>query len=68
MTSHQRGYVIFVAALGMMASLLAPEVAGLPYWTAALQPAFVGKALAHFAVVSAAFAGGRIIPTSKDKP
>lgn len=65
MTNHQRGYVIFIAALGMMASLLAPEVAGLPSWSAALSPAFCGKALAHFAVVSAAFAGGRIIPTKE---
>jgi len=68
MTRHQRGYALFVTALGMMAGLLAPEVSGLPSWSAVLAPAFVGKALAHFAVVTGAFAAGKIIPTSKEKP
>lgn len=67
MTKHQRGYAIFIAALGMMAGLLAPEVAALSSWDAALAPPFVGKVLVHFGVVSAAFAGGRIIPTSKER-
>lgn len=67
MTRHQRGYALFVTALGMLAGLLAPEVSALPSWAAAVGPAFVGKTLAHFAVVSAAFAGGRIIPTSKER-
>lgn len=66
MTDHQRGYMIFVATLGMMAGLLAPEVANLSEWNDMLTPAFIGKALAHFAVVSAAFAAGKIIPTRED--
>ena len=67
MTRHQRGYVIFLTALGMMAGLLAPEVSALTSWGAALAPSFVGKVLAHFGVVAAAFAGGRIIPTAKER-
>lgn len=66
MTPHRRGYVIFLTAIGMMAGLLAPEVSALPSWSAAAAPAFVGKVLMHFGALSAAFAGGRIIPTSKE--
>ena len=67
MTSHQRGYALFLAALGALAGLLAPEVSSLSSWSAALSPAFVGKVLLHFSVVVVAFGGGRIIPTSKER-
>lgn len=63
MTEHTKGHMLFLAALGMMASLLAPEVSALPSWDAALSTAFGGKALAHFGAVVAAFVAGKIIPT-----
>jgi len=68
MNRHQTGYAILVAALGMVLGLLAPEVSALSSWSAVSTPAFIGKAMAHVAVVVAAFVGGKIIPTSKDTP
>lgn len=64
MTQHATGWAVFAAAIGMMAGLLSPEVSSLSSWGAALAPAFVGKALAHFGVVIAAFVGGKLIPTA----
>lgn len=63
MTDHAKGYTVFIAALGLMAGLLSPEISGLPSWSAALAPAFVGKVLMHFGVVVTAFIGGKLIPT-----
>ncbi len=63
MTDHAKGWTVFLAALGMMAALLAPEVSALSTWGSVLQPAFVGKVLVHFGAVIAAFVGGKIIPT-----
>ncbi len=56
------GWVILIAALGMMAGLLSPEVTALHEWGEAIGPGFVGKALGHFAVVVAAFIGGKLLP------
>ncbi len=46
----------------MMAGLLAVDVSKLPDWHAMQSPAFVGTLLAHFAVVVAAFVGGKLLP------
>lgn len=63
MTQTTTGRLIGIAALGMMAGLLAPEVSGLATWDMVLDTQFVGKVLGHFAAVIAAFVGGRLIPT-----
>ena len=63
MTNTHTGWIIFVAALGMMASLLAPEISALESWSVVVTPAFMGKALAHFGAVVAAFVAGKIIPS-----
>lgn len=63
MNAHTKGWLGFLAALGMMAGLLAPEVGALESWSAAFSLAFAGKALAHFGVVTGAFVAGKLIPT-----
>jgi hypothetical protein len=65
MTSTHTGWLLFAAALGMMASLIAPEVSALSSWATVLSPAFIGKALAHFGAVVGAFVAGKMIPTEK---
>lgn len=65
MTTTHTGWLLFVAALGMMATLIAPEIAGLATFSEALTPSFIGKTLAHFGTVIAAFVAGKIIPTDK---
>lgn len=62
-TKTTAGWALFIGALGMMASLMAVDVSKLADWHAAQSPAFVGTALAHFGVVTAAFLGGKLIPS-----
>jgi hypothetical protein len=59
----QPGFYVFIAALGMMAGLLSVDVSQLPTFADAVTPLFVGKMLAHFGVVVAAFIGGKLLPT-----
>lgn len=64
MTSQTtQGWIVFVAAMGMVLGLLGAEVGQLTAWDSAMSPAFVGKSLIHVATVIAAFVGGRLIPT-----
>lgn len=63
MNSTQTGWMLFVAAIGAMATLMAVEITNLQEWHFATTPEFVGKALAHVGTVIGAFVGGRLIPT-----
>ena len=67
MQAQAAGWTVFLASLGMMATLLAPEISQLPNWAALFTPLFVGKTLAHFAVVVGAFIGGKIIPETRTR-
>lgn len=59
----QNGWVVFLAALGVMAALLGNELLQFSSWQDGLTPAFAGKSLVHFGTVIGAFVGGRLIPT-----
>jgi hypothetical protein len=60
------GWVVFIGSLGMMATLMAPEVGKLVTWGAAFAPGFVAIILGHFGAVVLAFVGGKIIPATRD--
>lgn len=62
MTDYAKGWLLFLAAIGMMCTLMSAEIAQLTDWIEASKPTFVGKLLAHLGVVIAAFVGGRLIP------
>ena len=66
MTSTQTGWMIFVAAFGMMAGMLAVDVAALKAWTELSTPLFVGTSLGHVGAVIAAFVGGKIMPIDRE--
>lgn len=68
MTQTQVGWVVGVAAGGMMLGLMGQEVAGLMTWAEALTPAFVGEMFLHASVVVGAFVGGKLIPTPPTAP
>lgn len=68
MTPGTTGWAIAIAALGMMAAAIGSEVSGLESWAEASTPAFMGKALVHLGAVIGAFVGGKMIPTSSDRP
>jgi hypothetical protein len=63
MTQTAKGRLIGLAALGMMLTLLAPEMPGLGSFREVLTPVFLGKVMGHLGVVIAAYVGGTIVPT-----
>jgi hypothetical protein len=65
MTRTTAGWIVFIAALGMMAGLLSVDVMTLRDWDQAMTPMFVGSALGHISVVVTAFIGGKLIPTER---
>lgn len=67
MTATNSGWILFIAALAMMAGLMGNELVTLKAWSEAATISFVGKTLIHFSVVVGAFIGGRLIPTDKDQ-
>lgn len=61
------GWVIFIAALGMMFGMLAVDIAGLKEWGEATTPFFVGTMIGHASAVIGAFVGGKIIPEARSQ-
>ncbi len=59
------GWIVFIAALGMMFSLVAIDISQLPAWMDAAKPVFVGTMMGHLAAVIAAFVGGKLIPEQR---
>lgn len=66
MTKTTTGWIIFVAAVGMMFGLLSVDLITLKSWSDATTPLFVGTTIGHIAAVIAAFVGGKLIPESRD--
>lgn len=58
------GWIIFIAALGMMCSLLAIDISNMKSWLETTTPEFVGSVMAHIGAVIAAFIGGKLIPSN----
>ena len=56
------GWIIFIAALGMMFGMLAVDIVSLKDWGQMTTTTFVGTALGHLAAVITAFVGGKLIP------
>ena len=67
MTSTGKGWLLFVAAIGMMLGMLAVEVTKLMNWSEMTTPLFVGTTMGHLAATIAAFIGGKLIPNG-DEP
>lgn len=56
------GWVISIAALGMMLGLLAGDISVLEKWSDIFYPAFIAGVMTHLSAVIAAFIGGNLIP------
>ena len=65
MKQSHMGWMVGVAALGMMFGLIGKEVAALPSWSEVVAPSFVGDMFLHASMVIAAFVGGKLIPTQE---
>lgn len=56
------GWLIAIAAMGMMLGLLAGDVSALNNWHEIFYPAFIGGVMTHISAVIAAFVGGNLVP------
>lgn len=56
------GWLIFIAALGMMLGLLAGDVSSLNHWNEIFYPSFIAGVMTHISAVIAAFVGGNLVP------
>lgn len=62
MTEKRKGYLIFLAALGVMLGLISGNIAELQSWHEVFQPQFVASVFVHLSAVIAAFVGGKLVP------
>lgn len=67
MTQKHIGWLVGIAATGMMLGLIGKEVAELPQLADALTPKFIGDTMVHLSLVIAAFVGGKLVPTEAAK-
>jgi hypothetical protein len=66
MNQTTTGWVLFIAAIGVMSTLIAGDLKGLQTWSQATTPAFLSLMLAHLGTVITAFIAGKLIPTDRD--
>lgn len=64
MTQTTTGWIVFIAAIGMMFGFLAVDIAQLKGWEELFTPSFIGTCMGHLAAVITAFVGGKLIPSS----
>jgi hypothetical protein len=60
------GWTLFIAAVGMMCSLLSVDVTKLGAWSEVYKPEFIGLVMAHLGAVITAFIGGKLIPADRN--
>lgn len=66
MTKTTTGWVIFLAAVGMMFGLLSVDIVALKDFNELYTPLFVGTFMGHVAAVITAFVGGKLIPNAPE--
>jgi len=59
------GWLLLIAAMGMMCGLLAVDIASLMEFAEMRTPLFVGTMLGHLAATITAFVGGYLIPETR---
>lgn len=66
MTNKQTGYIILIAAFGMLLVSSSKDIMELVTWSDASTPSFIGTMIGHLGAVITAYVGGRITPTKDD--
>lgn len=56
------GWLIAIAAMGMMLGLLAGDISSLNNWHEIFYPSFIAGVMTHISAVIAAFVGGNLVP------
>lgn len=62
MNNHAKGWMLFIAAIGMYATMVSTDIGQLEAWKSAWEPAFVAKLIGYFGAVVGAFVGGTLVP------
>lgn len=62
MNQKMLGYVIIIAGLGMMLTLLAGDISNLKSWNEVLYPSFAAGVMTHIGAVLTAAVGGNLVP------
>lgn len=63
-SNETKGYVILIAAVGMLAGLIGAELAAMQAWEP-ITPGLAGKLMMHVATVIAAFVSGKLMPAPR---
>lgn len=66
LTRKATGYLVLIAAFGMLCVSSSSDIKQLTSWAAATTPAFVGTLIGHVGAVITAYLGGRMTPTHHD--
>lgn len=67
-TQTTTGWIIFVAAMGMMMGMVSVDIVALKDFQQMSTPLFVGTTMGHISAVIGAFIGGKLIPTDPRNP
>lgn len=65
MNRKSGGFIILIAAVGMLSGLIGNEISSLQSLAQITTTAFIGKTLIHISVVIGAYISGQMIPTAK---
>jgi hypothetical protein len=68
MSYTQAGWILALAAIGMLCGLIGVEITELSTWEDMATVGFVGKSLIHVASVISAFVGGKLLPQPQRTP
>lgn len=66
MSQTTTGWIVFLAAVGMMFGLLSVDIVALKDFNELYTPLFVGTFMGHIAAVITAFVGGKLIPSERN--
>lgn len=67
MTNKSAGWILGIAALGMMMGLMSVDFIQMKNLDEVRTPVFIGTMMAHIANVILAFIGGKLIPTTQNQ-
>jgi len=65
-TKTTGGWIIFIAAIGMLTGAVAADVVRLMNFNEMVTPAFIGGVMLHISSTIAAFVGGKLIPEDRN--
>lgn len=63
MDAKAKGWILFVAAVGLFCTMVTVDIGQLQEWESATQPKFVAKIIGYIGTVIGSFVAGKLMPT-----